>query len=57
MILCSDLLINNALFRKYEKLADFENVSKSEIDTLQELVKSVAEKVGPHLEHIQFTFA
>jgi hypothetical protein len=57
MILYSDLLINNALFCKYEKLADFEHVSKSEIGTLQELVKSVAKQVGPHLDRIRVTFA
>lgn len=51
-----DLVQQNALFSEYDKLADFEEISRSDIEVLKGLVLNVAEIAGPHLDRIRSTF-
>jgi len=44
------------LFRQFEKLADFEDVTKVEVQQLKGLVLDVADKVEPFMDAIQLTF-
>ena len=46
----------NRLFEEFDKLRDFERVSKSDIGLLKGMVLDVAEKAGPHLDLIKLTF-
>ncbi len=56
MSLHRDEVNRNPLFQEFDKLAGFEDVSKSDIDILKAMVLEVAEKVGPHMGWIQHTF-
>jgi hypothetical protein len=56
MSLHRDAVNRNPLFQEFDKLAGFEDVSKSDIDILKAMVLEVAEKVGPHLDWVQHTF-
>ena len=47
---------NSELFREFDKLAGFEDVSPADIDLLKAMVLDVAERVGPHLDWIKLTF-
>ena len=56
MSIYKEAISSNRLFKEFDKLADFENVSKADIDQLKAMVLDVAEKIGPHLDWIKITF-
>ncbi|MGA1870854.1 MAG: HD domain-containing protein [bacterium] len=52
----AEIIKQSGLFPEYEKLADFEDISTADVDTLKGLVLNIADIVGPHLDRIRFTF-
>ena len=50
------LLGQSKLFGEFDKLADFEEVSATDIASLKGLVLDVVEVIGPHLDRIRVTF-
>lgn len=46
----------NELFRQYDELVGFDDISSDDVTVLKALVLKVADKVGPHLEWIKVTF-
>ena len=46
----------NELFRQYDELVDFDDISSDDVTVLRALVLKVADKVGPHLDWIKVTF-
>ncbi len=52
----AEIVEQNELFKQYNKLVGFDDISSADVTALKGLVLNVADIVGPHLDWIKVTF-